>query len=334
MADATGAPPYWSEDVSRLTARLGSGPNGLTTAQAAVLLARHGPNSVEDAATLNAFRLLIGQFESPLLLILVCAAVVSLALPAMGGCWHHPGYRIWQRDAQLLSAIPGVGCGGGTARVLAVQTGKATEFGVIAAQLISRPPESDFAQGVRKPGVIVRRRHAIETLGSLDILCTDKTGTLTEGPIILSDALDADDVRSDVMHQLAYLNAAFETGLENPRDIAIIAAGQSKGLTTAGYTKPDEIPYDFNRRRLTIVVAPDGKPDAPTIVTKGGFANLLDCCTKVAGVGADVALDAASRAALEAVFKAKGEQGKGRTRAAGSGACHPKHHTKAGLHPR
>ena len=80
MTDTTAAPPYWSEDVASLTARLGSGPGGLTVVQAAALLVQNGPNSVEDAAPRNAFRLLVAQFESPLILILVFAAIVSLAL--------------------------------------------------------------------------------------------------------------------------------------------------------------------------------------------------------------------------------------------------------------
>src|SRR3546814_5373298 len=89
----------------------------------------------------------------------------------------------------------------------------------------------------------------------MNILCTDKTGTLTEGELVLSQVLDAEGQASDEVRHLAFLNAALETGIENPLDAAIIAAGESAGLTKHGFTKIDEIPYEFMRRMLTIVVA-------------------------------------------------------------------------------
>ena len=110
------------------------------------------------------------------------------------------------------------------------------------------------ARAMAKQGVIVRRLDAIENLGSMDILCTDKTGTLTEGVVALQDATDAGGQSSTEIRQLALLNAAFETGIDNPLDAAIVAAGKSSGLTTHGYRKIDEIPYDFLRKRLTIVL--------------------------------------------------------------------------------
>src|SRR3546814_6519097 len=95
-----------------------------------------------------------------------------------------------------------------------------------------------------KRGVIVRRLDAIENLGSMDILCTDKTGTLTEGTIVLNEVLDAAGRHSDEVRRLAFVNSAFETGIENPLDTAIVATGSSAGLNTDGLTKLDEIPYD------------------------------------------------------------------------------------------
>ena len=95
----------------------------------------------------------------------------------------------------------------------------------------------------------------------------------------------------------------------NPLDAAIVAAGEIAGLTTGGLTKIDEIPYDFLRRRLTIVVAEDAAPGRHLFITKGAFANVLDICTALDRGGAEVPLDAAARTALEAIFKAKGAEG-------------------------
>ena len=158
-------------------------------------------------------------------------------------------------------------------------------------------------------GVIVRRLEAIENLGSMDILCTDKTGTLTEGTIVLDGALDAHNRPSAEISQLAFLNAAFENGIENPLDAAIMAAGSSAGLTTHGFTKIDEIPYDFLRRRLTIVVAAEGNQTEHLIVTKGAFSNVLDSCSSIRRDTADIPLTPALRTELDRIFEAKGTEG-------------------------
>ena len=458
--------PYWSQDAAAVSAALGSGPGGLSSERAAAQLRLAGPNSVEDASHLSALRLLLRQFESPLVLILIFAAVISLVLQQ----WVDSGiilaivlastllgffqeYRasaaveelkrrlaltcrvmrdgiertvpvstIVPGDLILLSAgnlIPADGlvieaedflvseasmtgksfpvekrCGtvkpdaaltartnavflgasvqSGTAKILAVETGRRTAFGAIAARLRTRQPETDFARGVRqfgyllirvmivivlfvltanlllgrpvmesllfavalavglspellpaiisvtlaagaramsRRGVIVRRLEAIENFGSMDILCTDKTGTLTEGTIVLNAALDAGGRPSDEVRRLAFLNAAFETGIENPLDAAIVAAGESAGLTTHGFAKIDEIPYDFRRRRLTIVVAEHGIPTQHLIVTKGAFSNVLDTCSLLERDAANIPLTSELRAELEAVVRAKGAEG-------------------------
>jgi Mg2+-importing ATPase len=148
-------------------------------------------------------------------------------------------------------------------------------------------------------GVLVRRLDAIEDLGGMDILCTDKTGTLTEGTMALDSAVDGAGQASHEVLRLAHLNAAFETGIDNPIDAAIVEAGAKAGLTTAGWSKIDEIPYDFARRRLTIVVAQDGAPAQHLMVTKGAVAPVLALCT----------LDATQRQALEAYARQQGERG-------------------------
>jgi P-type Mg2+ transporter len=458
--------PYWSQDAAAVSAALGSGSGGLSSERAAAQLRLVGPNSVEDASHLSALRLLLRQFESPLVLILIFAAVISLVLQqwvdsgiilaivlasTLLGFFQEyqasaaveelkrrlaltcrvmrdgiertvPVSTIVPGDLILLSAgnlIPadglvieaedflvseasmtgesfpvekrpgtvkpdaalsartnavflGASVQSGTAKILAVETGRRTAFGAIAARLRTRQPETDFARGVRqfgyllirvmivivlfvltanlllgrpviesllfavalavglspellpaiisvtlaagaramsRRGVIVRRLEAIENFGSMDILCTDKTGTLTEGTIVLNAALDAGGRPSDEVRRLAFLNAAFETGIENPLDAAIVAAGESAGLTTHGFAKIDEIPYDFRRRRLTIVVAEDGIPAQHLIVTKGAFSNVLDTCSLLERDAADIPLTSELRAELEAVVRAKGAEG-------------------------
>jgi Mg2+-importing ATPase len=457
---------YWSQDACVLAETLQSGPGGLTSDRASEQLLLIGPNGVDDAPELTALRLLLRQFESPLVLILAFAAAISLVLQQWvdatiilaivlgssclgfyqeyrasaaveelkgrlalmcrvvrdGLAQMVPVSTIVPGDLILLSAgnlIPadglvieaedflvseasmtgesfpvekrpgkcapdapiaartnavflGASVRSGTAKVLAVNTGQQTEFGAIAARLRARPPETDFARGVRqfgylllrvmivmvlfvltvnlllgrpvidsllyavalavglspellpaiisvtlsagaramsKRGVIVRRLDAIENLGSMDILCTDKTGTLTEGAIVLSDVLDAGNRPSDEVRRLAFLNSAFETGIENPLDAAIVAAGESVGLTTRGFSKIDEIPYDFLRRRLTIVAARNDAPAQHLIVTKGAFSNVLDVCSSLEHEGFEVPMEAQRRAELEEIFKAKGAEG-------------------------
>ena len=164
------------------------------------------------------------------------------------------------------------------------------------------------ARAMAKQGVIVRRLDAIENLGSMDILCTDKTGTLTEGVIVLQDSTDSAGQSSTEIGQLAFLNAAFETGIDNPLDAAIVAKGTSNGLTTQGYRKIDEIPYDFRRKRLMIVAAVEGSPEH-LIVIKGAFANVLAICSSVVRDGVEVPLASELRNGLEAFYQARSAEG-------------------------
>jgi P-type Mg2+ transporter len=458
--------PYWSREVGDVITSLGSGPNGLTAARAAERLAVVGPNSVEDAQRLGPLRLLWRQVESPLVLILIFAAAVSLSLSqwvdaaiilaivigssllgfyqeyrasaaveelkkrlaltcrvlrdGVEGTVHAtalvPGDvlvlsagNLIPADGRILEAgdflvseasmtgesfpvekqpgvVPadaplarrtnvvflGASVRSGTARVIVVETGRRTAFGAIAARLRARAPETDFAHGLRqfgyllirsmvvivlfvltvnlllhrplvesllfsvalavglspellpaivsvtlsagaramgKQGVIVRRLDAIENLGSMTVLCTDKTGTLTEGTIVLADATDPKGVTSAAVRQFAFLNAAFETGIDNPIDAAIVAAGKQAVFSTAGHAKIDEIPYDFLRKRLTIVMAEGGDAERHLVVTKGAFLNVLSICTHVERNGAVLALTDAVTAELSAYYEAKGKAG-------------------------
>lgn len=138
---------------------------------------------------------------------------------------------------------------------------------------------SKGAETMAKSGVIVRRLNAIENLGSMDILCTDKTGTLTEGVVHLDGALDVNGSSSDEVMRLAYLNAAFQTGIANPLDEAILV---HQHLDTSGMDKLEEIPYDFIRKRLSVVVDADpGTEIKPLLITKGALDKILAICAFV-----------------------------------------------------
>jgi Mg2+-importing ATPase len=132
---------------------------------------------------------------------------------------------------------------------------------------------SQGSKAMAKEGVIVRRLTSIENFGSMDVLCTDKTGTLTVGVVKLDGVVGVDGDASDDVLRLAYLNAHFQTGLENPLDEAILAYRE---LDTSSAIKIDEIPYDFNRKRLSIVVQENG---TRRLVMKGALNNVLAVCS-------------------------------------------------------
>ncbi|MFC5790717.1 magnesium-translocating P-type ATPase [Agromyces tardus] len=144
---------------------------------------------------------------------------------------------------------------------------------------------STGARRMAKQQVIVKRLDAIEDLGALTVLCTDKTGTLTAGSVRLDEALDLDGRESAEVLRLASCNAALQEGFPNPLDLAILARAEPP----AGLTALDELPYDFSRRRLSVVVRVDG---APTLIAKGAFEGMLEICDHAVVDGAVVPLDA------------------------------------------
>ena len=156
------------------------------------------------------------------------------------------------------------------------------------------------ARQMAEQGVLVRHLKAIENLGSMDILCTDKTGTLTEGVVRLEGAYDARGADSSAVLALAVQNAALETGLSSPLDDAILdAMGGQPTLPV----KLAEIPFDFSRKRVSVVVEHEQNA---RLITKGAFQHVLEACSQAADGSA---LDASARALLEQRYEAWSAQG-------------------------
>ena len=463
VAQATPA-AYWSLTPEQLLSALHASADGLQPAEAAQRLQQYGPNTIRVQQQTSALRLLLGQFKSPLVLILIFAAIVSgivgewvdasivlaivLGSTALGFVQEYsagnaveklrsqvtikssvlrggqlqmlPAEQVVPGDVVMLSAgslIPadglvlaandlfvnqavltgetfpvekkpatvaanaslaarsncvfmGASVSSGTAQALIVQTGKATVFGQVAERLRLRPPETEFERGIRhfgnlltqvmlvmviivlavnlflakplldsllfalalavgltpellpaiisitlshgaqqmaKRGVIVRRLNAIENLGSMDVLCTDKTGTLTEGVVRLDGALDSQGQPSQAVLRAAYLNAHFQTGLNNPLDEAIQGDAQQAALDISAEQKVGEIPYDFVRKCLSVVVA--NAQGARTLITKGALDNVLSLCTSVQAADGPHPLDSNMRAEIAQRAGAWGEKG-------------------------
>lgn len=459
-------PAYWNRTAASLLRQLGTHEEGLTSRQASARREHWGSNTVQTTEEAGAWGLLRRQVSSPLVIILVLGAAISLSLKewtealiilavvsgsvllgtaqeyrastAMAALRRRLALntRVWRdgtlgtlpssalvpgdvielsagnlvpADGVILNATDflvteasltgepfpvekqagvaaadaplgarrncvflGTSVRSGTARVLVVETGRRTAFGAVAASLLSGEEDTEFSRGLRhfgylllrvmlltvvfvlvvnqvlerpviesllfavalavglspellpaivsvtlshgaramaQRGVIVRRLEAIENLGSMDVLCTDKTGTLTVGVVELSDAVDADGMASTTVRDLAFLNAALETGIENPLDAAIIEAGRRSGLSAPAQRKIDEIPYDFIRKRLTIVVEDGGDAARHLIVTKGAVAGVLAICTAVRKDNGAVLLDAARLSQLDAYCQRKGGEG-------------------------
>jgi Mg2+-importing ATPase len=184
----------------------------------------------------------------------------------------------------------------------------------MAPELLPAIVSVSLAGGARRLaalGVLVRRLDAIEDLGGMDVLCTDKTGTLTVGVMDLEAAVDPAGTGPDrAVLQLAHLNAAFETGIDNPIDAAVVRAAAVAGLDTQGWRKVTEVPYDFVHKRISITVADSRAPGWHRLIVKGAVAQVLAECTRVQLGGGEVPLDAGWRSRLEAYVRAQGQAGR------------------------
>ena len=438
--DNNEATAFWSLSGTELTARLRSGEQGLAGAEAARRLRLSGANTLKAGKKAGALRLLLAQFKSPLILILLGAAALSfylresvdasiilaiVLLSGLLGFWQEKRaadavgrlLALVRVEAEVLrdgravdvsadEVVPGDLCllnagdcvpgdcllleakdlfideaaltgesfpaekhacvlpagtplagranslfmgthvVSGSARALVARTGEATEFGRVSAHLRLKPPETEFERGVRRFGylltevtlvlvvlvfgvtvylerpvldsflfalalavglipellpavitvnlavgaermarrkVIVKQLASIENFGAMDVLCSDKTGTLTDGTVRLRGALGVDGLESEKALLYASLNSSFETSFTNPIDEAVRAY---RRFDLDGYVKADEVPYDFVRKRLSVLVERGGRR---LMVTKGALANVLDVCSAAELPGGEAA---------------------------------------------
>lgn len=457
-------PAYWSKTLEQLLSSLHASRSGLQSEDVTLRVKQYGLNIIGAQQNTTALRLMLSQFKSPLVLILIVAAVISgivgqwvdasiviaivLGSTILGFAQEYsasnavaqlrsqvtikssvlrdgkvitvPSEQIVPGDIVKLSAgslIPadgivleandffvnqavltgetfpvektpgtfpenaslsertncifmGTNVSSGTAEALVVEIGEATVFGKVADRLRLRPPETDFERGIKhfgtmltqvmlvivvivlaintflakpfldsllftlalavgltpellpaiisvtlshgaqkmaKRGVIVRRLNSIENFGSMDVLCTDKTGTLTEGSVRLDGALDTHGQPSDTVLHLAYLNAQYQTGLENSLDTEIISTAQKAGLDISNDKKVDEIPYDFIRKRLSVVSADSN--GVCTLITKGALDNILKISASYLTSNAILPMDAKVRSEIEKRYSDWSEKG-------------------------
>ena len=151
--------------------------------------------------------------------------------------------------------------------------------------------------------VIVKRLASIENFGSMNVLCSDKTGTLTQGKVQVKSAVDVEGQDHEKVLLFAYLNASFESGFVNPIDEAI---RNHQKFDISKYSKLDEIPYDFNRKRLSVLVANDS---SNLMTSKGALQNILAVCSQAeASTGEIIEIETVSKKIKQQYedFSAKG----------------------------
>lgn len=204
-------------------------------------------SSIEKGLTITSFEKGISSFGLLLVRLTVLFSVVILCFNLL---FHRPFL-----DSVLFSLALAVG---------------------LTPELLPAILTITLAAGARRMArkkVIVKKLGAIQNLGSIDVLCSDKTGTITQGAMKFYRTVNAKGEADERLLQYACLNALFETDFTNPIDEAL---RQQANVTVAGFQKCDEVPYDFVRRRLSVVVEKDGRH---LMITKGSFRTILDVCT-------------------------------------------------------
>jgi Mg2+-importing ATPase len=164
------------------------------------------------------------------------------------------------------------------------------------------------ALSMSRKKVIVKRLNSIQNFGAMDVLCTDKTGTLTQDRIILEKHVDIYGQENEDVLEYAYLNSFHQSGLKNLLDVAVLEyAGLNDQLRAgANYRKVDEIPFDFQRRRMSVVVEGKGRH---LLICKGAVEEVFSCCTRAEVDGKLITLDESHFAQLQQVTRELNEDG-------------------------
>jgi Mg2+-importing ATPase len=186
----------------------------------------------------------------------------------------------------------------------------------LTPQLLPAIISINLAHGARRMSqkkVVVKRLASIENFGSMNVLCSDKTGTLTEGQLTVTAAVGIDGKPSAETLLCSYLSAVFETGFKNPIDEAIRTFDH---IDVSAYRKLDEIPYDFLRKRNTVVA---GGPKGSVLVTKGALTNVLNACSLAMDPGGRSVPLSAVRPQIEQYFE---DQSRGGLRVMGVAKKH------------
>jgi len=168
--------------------------------------------------------------------------------------------------------------------------------------------------------VIVKRLSAIQDLGSMDVFCTDKTGTLTEASIRLERHVNTLGQTSQQVLNLAYLNCFFQTGMKNPMDEAVLI---EQGVSTMGWQKLDEVPFDFERRRVSVLLRKDNET---WLIVKGAPEEVVSLCTQFETQQSAQELSIAERQRIHAQFQALEKDGLRALAVAYKRMAHDAHH--------
>lgn len=170
---------------------------------------------------------------------------------------------------------------------------------------------SSLAKGATKMSkkkTIIKKLDAIQSFGAMNILCTDKTGTLTEDKIVLEKYLDVIGEENKEILKYVFLNSYFQTGLKGNIDVAIIDRAEKEGINTIlqDYQKVDEIPFDFSRRRLSVIVS---NKENTQMITKGAMEEILSICTLVENKGNVTPLTNEIKTTIQKLAKQLNQQG-------------------------
>ncbi|QHX35949.1 P-type Mg2+ transporter [Spiroplasma sp. TIUS-1] len=131
---------------------------------------------------------------------------------------------------------------------------------------------------IKDQDVLVKNLNAVQNIGAIDILCTDKTGTITSGEISLDKVMDVKGAKSETLEHFLYLNSYFQSGFHNPIDEAVLAASHIKKPNVEDFSKEWEVPFDFKRKILSIILTTKGDKE---IFSKGAVEEILKICNRI-----------------------------------------------------